>query len=46
MEESTTSPTPKHIKVQLDEKTFIYVLDEASIDIWLEKYPDAKVVAD
>jgi hypothetical protein len=46
MEEETPFPTPKHIKVQLDEKTFIYVLDESSIDIWLEKYPDAKVVTD
>lgn len=46
MEETTPSPTPKHIKVQLDEKTFIYVLDLASMDIWLEKYPDAKVVTD
>jgi hypothetical protein len=36
---------PKQIKVQLDEKTFIYVLDISSVNVWLYKYPGAKVVA-
>jgi len=39
-----TSP-PKQIKVQLDEKTYIYVVNISSMDIWLYKYPQAKVVA-
>jgi hypothetical protein len=46
MEETTQTQPPKQIKVQLDEKTFIYVMDLSSVDIWLTKYPDAKVVSE
>lgn len=35
----------KQIKVQLDEKTFIFIQNISSMDVWLYKYPNAKVVA-
>jgi len=35
---------PKQIKVQLDEKTYIYIMNISSMDVWLYKYPEAKVV--
>ena len=44
-EESTPASPPKQVKIQLDEKTHIYVVDFTSLDRWLDKYPHAKVVA-
>jgi hypothetical protein len=34
----------KLIKVRLDDKTFIYLRNMASLQIWLPKYPDATVI--
>jgi len=36
--------TEKLIKVQLDSKTFIYLKNMASLQIWLVRYPDATVI--
>lgn len=43
--EVVNTPPPKQIKVQLDEKTYIYLLNITSLKVWLERYPDAKVVS-
>jgi hypothetical protein len=43
--EITKTPPLKTIKVQLDEKTVIYLLNMASLNIWLERYPNAKVIS-
>ena len=33
------------IKVQLDHRTIIYVKSKASLQNWLSRYPNAKIVA-
>jgi len=37
-------PPHEVIKVQLDHRTFITVLHEASIKMWLLRFPNAKVI--
>ncbi|TND08419.1 MAG: hypothetical protein FD123_2215 [Bacteroidetes bacterium] len=32
------------IKLQLDSRTIIYVRSQAAMDMWMEKYPGAKVI--
>lgn len=39
-----TTSKEKLIKVQLDAKTFIYLRNIASLQIWLPRYPNATVV--
>jgi len=34
----------KHFKVKLDYKTSITIKDLGALDLWKEKYPNAKVV--
>ncbi|MEP7264064.1 MAG: hypothetical protein ABI772_06190 [Bacteroidota bacterium] len=35
----------KRIKVQLDEKTIIFINRLASLDEWIKKYPKARVLS-
>jgi hypothetical protein len=35
----------KLIKVQLDAKTFLTIHDTESLKIWLQRYPNAKIMA-
>ncbi|MEN8137685.1 MAG: hypothetical protein ABFR62_04560 [Bacteroidota bacterium] len=34
----------KRFKVKLDYKTFITIKDKSAIDLWKDRYPNAKVV--
>lgn len=34
----------KRFKVKLDHKTFITIKDMAALDLWKDRYPNAKVV--
>jgi hypothetical protein len=45
VKEVTKSSPAKTIKVRLDEKTFIYLLNIASLKVWLERYPQAQVIS-
>jgi hypothetical protein len=44
IKEIIKASTEKLIKVQLDAKTFIYLRNIASLQIWLTRYPDATVI--
>jgi hypothetical protein len=35
----------KLIKVRLDYRTFVTLANRSSLQIWLKKYPDAKIVS-
>ncbi len=35
----------KLIKVRLDYRTFVTLTNIAALDVWLKKYPDAKVIS-
>jgi predicted DNA-binding antitoxin AbrB/MazE fold protein len=37
-------PAGERIKVQLDNKTIVFVRSQSALDMWMEKYPEAKIV--
>lgn len=37
-------PEGARIKLQLDYKTIIYVRNQAALDMWMGKYPGAKII--
>ncbi len=39
------SEAPKKIKLQLDYKTFIIVNKMSSVKMWMQKFPDARVLS-
>ncbi len=45
IKEYTAASGLESIKVQLDYKTVITLSRKASLEIWLRRYPEAKVIA-
>lgn len=43
-EEIKVSNTSKHIKVMIDSKTIVTVKDMSAFEIWLSRYPGAKII--
>ena len=42
--ESKALDSSKHIKIQLDAKTVVTVRDMSAFEVWLSRFPNARII--